>query len=61
MKGNMFKYILVAIAIFTLIAGFQTLSDAKSAIHETVGILTWVISAVCFAGYGIIAAIEKQK
>jgi len=61
MKGNMFKYILVAIAILTLIGGFYVLDDAKTSIHEAVGMLVWVISAICFVGYGIIAAIEKQK
>ena len=61
MKGNMFKYILVAIAILTLMGGFYVLDDAKSSVHETVGMLVWVISAICFVGYGIIAAIEKQK
>ena len=61
MKGNMFKYILVAIAILTLMGGFYALDGAKTSIHEVSGMLTWVISAICFAGYGIIAAIEKQK
>ena len=57
----MFKYILVAIAILTLMGGFYALDGAKTSIHEVSGMLTWVISAICFAGYGIIAAIEKQK
>jgi len=61
MKGNMFKYILVAIAILTLWGGFYVHDAAKTSIHEVSGILVWVISAICFVGYGIIAAIEKKK
>jgi len=61
MKGNMFKYILVAIAILTLIGGYYFLDNAKTSINEAVGMLVWVISAICFVGYGIIAAIEKKK
>ena len=57
----MFKYILVAIAILTLWGGFYVHDAAKTSIHEVSGILVWVISAICFVGYGIIAAIEKKK
>ena len=57
----MFKYILVAIAILTLIGGYYFLDNAKTSINEAVGMLVWVISAICFVGYGIIAAIEKKK
>ena len=57
----MFKYILIAISILTLIGGFYSLDEAKTSIHEISGILMWVISAICFTGYGIIAEIEKQK
>ena len=44
-----------------LIGGFYFLDAAKTSIHEISGILMWVISAICFTGYGIIAEIEKQK
>ncbi|MDA9177663.1 hypothetical protein N9O17_00850 [Candidatus Pelagibacter sp.] len=61
MKGNMFKYILIAISILTLIGGFYSLDEAKTSIHEISGILMWVISAICFTGYGIIAQFEDIR
>ena len=57
----MFKYILIAISILTLIAGWDAVEDAKTSIQQIGGILIWVISAICLIGYGIIAEIEKQK
>ena len=60
-KGNMFKYILAAISILSFIVGLYAFGQVKTSIHEVSGMLMWVISVICFAGYGIIAAIEKQK
>ncbi len=60
-KGNMFKYILAAISFLSFIGGVFTLDEAKTSIHEVSAMLWWVIFAICFAGYGIIAAIEKKK
>ena len=57
----MFKYILIAISILTLIGGFYSLDEAKTSIHEISGILMWVISAICFTGYGIIARFEDIR
>ena len=57
----MFKFLLIAISIITLLIGFIIAGEAKSSIHEILGILFFVISAICLSGYGIIAQIEKQN
>ena len=57
----MFKYILIAISILTLIAGWDAFEDAKTSIQQIGGILIWVISAICLIGYGIIAQFEDIR
>ena len=57
----MIKKILLIFSILSFVMGSGYLGIAKSAVHEIASFILFAIFAIFLSGYGIIAAIEKQK
>ena len=56
----MYKAILSFYLGISFFFGFTIFIDARSSVHETLGAIFFLISAVSLAGIGIIVAIEKN-
>ncbi|NRA59805.1 MAG: hypothetical protein HRU25_02630 [Psychrobium sp.] len=49
------------LGLLAYVMGYSVFSSAKSAMHETVGLLIFLIGTVFFVGAGIIDAINKKS
>ena len=55
------KWLLLILSFIGAFLGIVVFASAKSSIHEIVGLAFFIISAVLFAGYGIMVSIEDLK
>ena len=55
------KTFLFGAAIVAALLGLAHLGVAKSAIHEIAAYVLFLTSAVCFAGAGVIEAVQQLK
>ncbi len=60
-KGKIMKIVLVILSIIALVVGIDFYAQSKSAIHQILAFMSFVISAITFSGAGIIAAIDSLK
>ena len=57
----MIRKILLILSVLSFVMGLSYLGIAKSAVHEIASFILFAIFAIFLSGYGIIAAIQKQK
>ena len=53
------KIFLLILSILSFLAGLLILQGAKGAIHEIEGFVLYIVSAVFFSGFAIVAAINR--